>query len=184
MAANWTPVENRLGIQPIAQSNAALPSQYQTGQSQEFGQAHPLGTIVRAYDANNTLGEGEFIYLAGCSSTAVGNLVYYNNLAGSTTIVPNTASTNYPVAVAMSANVKGQYGWYQITGVATILKTATKVSPSQKVAISSTAGRILGGSTAGKQVLNAISVNAATVASATSTVQVLIDRPFMESVAT
>lgn len=184
MAANWTPVENRAGIQPIAQSNAALPSQYQTGQSQLFGQAHPLGTIVRAYDANNTLGEGEFIYLEGLSGTLVGYLVYYNNLAGTTTLVPNTASTNYPCAVAMSANGKGAFGWYQITGVATILKSAAKISPTAKVAISSTAGRVLGGSTAGKQVMNAISVNAATVASGTSTVQVLIDRPFMEPIGT
>lgn len=180
--SNFVPVENRLGIQPISQTNLATPSQYQVGQSQEFGQAHPLGTIIRAADA--TLGEGEFIYLAGVSSTAVGSLVSYNNLAGTTTLSPNTASTNLPVAVAMSANLKTQYGWYQIAGIATILKTAVKITPSDKVSLSSTAGRVLGGSVAGKQVLNAISVNAATVASATSTVQVLIQRPFLEPVAT
>lgn len=184
MAANWTPVENRLGIQPIAQTNTALPSQYQTGQSQEFGQAHPLGTILRAYDANNVEGEGEFIYLAGVSATAVGSLVTYNNLGATSTLVPNTASQNVPVAVAMSANIKGNFGWYQIAGNAVILKTAVKVSPASKVAISATAGRVLAGSTAGKQIMNAISVNAATVASATSTVTVQINRPFMEPVAT
>lgn len=180
--SNFIPVENRLGIQPIAQTNAALPSQYQVGQSDSFGQAHPLGTIVKAYDT--TLGEGEFIYLAGVSSTAVGSLVSYNPLAGTTTLSPNTASTNLPVAVAMSANLKTQYGWYQIAGVAVILKTAVKITPAEKVALSATAGRILGGSTAGKQVFNAISVNAATVASATSTVQVLIQRPFLEPIGT
>jgi len=180
--SNFIPVENREGIQPIAQTNAALPSQYQTGQSQFFGQAHPLGTIVKAYDA--TLGEGEFIYLAGVSSTVVGSLVSYDPLNGTTTLVPNTASLNNPVAVAMSANLKTQYGWYQIAGVATIKKNATKISPASKVSVSSTAGRVVGGSVAGKQILNAISVNAATVASATSTVTVLIQRPFMEPVAT
>lgn len=180
--SNFIPVENRIGIQPIGQTNVATPSQYQTGQSQAFGQAHPLGTIVRAEDA--TLGEGEFIYLAGVSATAVGSLVTYNNLGSTSTLVPNTASQNVPVAVAMSANIKGNFGWYQIAGNAVILKTAVKVSPASKVAISATAGRILAGSTAGKQVMNAISVNAATVASATSTVTVQINRPFMEPVAT
>jgi hypothetical protein len=180
--SNFIPVENRLGIQPISQTNAALPSQYQVGQSPEFGQAHPLGTIVRAYDT--TLGEGEFIYLAGVSATAVGSLVYYNPLAGTSTLTPNTGSTNYPVAVAMSANLKTQYGWYQINGVATILKTAVKISPSSKIWQSATTGRVFSTSTAGKQIFDAISVNAATVASGTSTIQVLIQRPFMEPIAT
>src|SRR5581483_4819760 len=114
----------------------------------------------------------------------VGSLVSYDPLNGTTTLVPNTASLNNPVAVAMSANLKTQYGWYQIAGVATIKKNATKISPASKVSVSSTAGRVVGGSVAGKQILNAISVNAATVASATSTVTVLIQRPFMEPVAT
>ena len=185
MAANWIPTENALGIQPIQQTNIALPSQYQVGQSDSFGQVHPLGTIVRATDLGTTAnGSGEFIYLAGVSATAVGTLVSYNPLVGTTTLSPNTASTNLPVAVSMSANLKTQFGWYQIAGVATILKTAVKFNPAVKVAVSATTGRILAGSTVGKTVFNAISVNAATVASATSTVQVLIQRPFLEPVNT
>lgn len=187
MASNgtWVPVENREGIQPIATTNAALPSQYQVGQSQYFGQVHPLGTIIRAYDVGATAyGEGEFIYLAGVSSTAVGSLVSYNTQSGTTTLTPNTASLNYPVAVAMSANLKTQYGWYQIAGNAVILKTAVKVTPTEKVALSGTSGRILGGSTIGKTLMNAISSNAATVASGVSTVTVLIQRPFLEPVNT
>lgn len=180
--ANWIPVENREGIQPIQTTNAALPSQYQVGQSQLFGQAHPLGTIVRAYDA--TLGEGEFIYLAGVASTVVGSLVTYNNSAGTTALATNTAKQGNPVAVAMSANVANQFGWYQIGGVATIAKNATKISPNNKIAVSSTSGQVVGGSVAGAAVFNAISVNAATVASATGTVLVQIDRPFLEPLAT
>jgi hypothetical protein len=180
--SNFIPVENREGIQPIAQTNAALPSQYQVGQSVSFGQVHPLGTIIRAYDA--TLGEGEFIYLEGVASTVVGTLVTYNNLAGTTTFVPNTAGQNAPVAVAMSANVANQFGWYQIAGVATISKTATKVSPGVVLSISATAGSVAGGCVAGKKVINAVSVNAATVASGVATIQAQIDRPFMDPVAT
>jgi hypothetical protein len=180
--SNFIPVENREGIQPIGQTNAALPSQYQVGQSASFGQNHPLGTIIRAEDA--TLGEGEFIYLTGAANTVVGMLVTYNNLAGTTTAVPNTASQNVPVAVAMSANVASQFGWYQIAGIATITKTATKINPAAKLAISATAGSVIGGSTAGKMIMNCITVNAATVASATGTIQATINRPFMEPVGT
>lgn len=180
--SNFIPVENRIGIQPIAQTNGALPSQYQVGQSQLFGQAHPLGTIVRAYDA--TLGEGEFIYLKGVASTVVGSLVEYDPVNATTTLAPNTGKLGNPVAVAMSANVANQFGWYQIAGVAVIKKNATKINPASKIAVSSTAGSVVGGSVAGAAVFNAISVNAATVASATGTVNVLIQRPFLEPIAT
>lgn len=176
--SNFIPVENRLGIQPISQVNGALPSTYQTGQSQAFGQAHPLGTIVRATDA--ALGEGEFIYLEGVASTVVGSLVVYNNSAGTTTLAPNTAHLAEPVAVAMSACTAGNFGWYQIGGVASIKKTAVKVSPNVPIFLSATAGRIFPTAASGKQILNAITVNAATVASATSTVLVQINRPFAQ----
>jgi hypothetical protein len=176
--SNFVPVENRLGIQSIGSTNAALPSQYQTGQSQAFGQAHPLGTIIRAYDA--TLGEGEFIYLLGVASTAVGNLVIYDATTFQTTLSPNTANEAAPVAVAMSANVAGQFGWYQISGLATILKTAVQATPQLPIFQSATAGRIFVTSTAGKQILNARAANLTTVTSTTSTLVVLINRPAMQ----
>lgn len=179
----YTPTENRLGIQPIAQSNGALPSQYQTGQSQLFGQAHALGTIIRADDP--TFGEGEFIYLVGVGSTVVGSLVTYDPFNNTTTLATNTTKQGNPVAVAMSANnATTTYGWYQIAGAAVIKKNATKINPAVKIATSSTSGRIQGGSVAGQAVFNAITLNAATVASATSTVTVLIQRPFLEPIAT
>lgn len=176
--SNFIPVENRIGIQPISQVNGALPSQYQTGQSQLFGQAHPLGTIIRAEDA--TLGEGEFIYLEGCASTKVGSLVIWNNSASTTTLAPSTAHLGESVAVAMGACTAGEFGWYQIGGVATVLKTAVKVSPNVPIFLSGTAGRIFPTATSGKEILNAVTVNAATVASATSTVLVQINRPFAQ----
>jgi hypothetical protein len=176
--SNFVPVENRLGIQPIGQVNAALPSQYQTGQTPEFGQAHPLGSIIRAYDT--TLGEGEFIYLNGVASTVVGSLVVYNPLAGSTTLAPSTKNLAEPVAVAMGACTAGNFGWYQITGVSVMKKTAVKVNPGVQIFLSATAGRVMSTVASGKEIQNAISVNAATVASATSTIQVLINRPFAQ----
>ena len=176
--SNFIPKENVLGIQPIAQTNAALPSQYQVGQSQFFGQAHPLGTITKAYDS--TLGEGEFIYLLGVASTVVGSLVTWNATTFQTTLSPNTAKNAAPVAVAMSANVAAQYGWYQIGGLATIKKTAVQVTPQLPIFQSATAGRIFVTSTAGVQIIGAKSANLTTVTSTTSTLVVLINRPSMQ----
>lgn len=174
----FTPVENRLGIQPIAQTNAARPSVLQIGQSPFFDAEHPLGTIVRGYDP--TFGEGEFIYLLGVVNTVVGLLVKYNATTFQTAIVTNTANQDVPVAVAMSANVAGQYGWYQIAGLATVLKTAVTVNPQVSLFLSSTAGRVKVIASGGLQILGCRSANLATVTSTTSTITALINRPFLQ----
>jgi len=162
--SNFIPTENALGIQPIGLSSTV--------------QNHPLGTIVRAYDS--TLGQGEFIYLKGIASTVVGSLVTFDVAGGITALSPNTANLGQPVAVAMSANVASQYGWYQISGPAVIKKTAVKVSPSVALFQSGTTGRVMPTVASGKEVLNCRSTNAATVASATSTISAIIDRPFLQ----
>lgn len=136
------------------------------------------GTIVRGQDA--TVGGGEFLYMKGVNNTVAGMLVTYNPVAHTTTLSPNTANLNQPVAVALSSVGTGAWGWYQIDGVATILKTAVKVNPSVAMYQSATIGRIMSTAASGKQLVNARTVNAATVVSATSTIQVLIDRPFLQ----
>jgi hypothetical protein len=83
-------------------------------------QALPLGTLVRAVD--DTYGEGGFVYLKGVASTAVGSVVIFDQKAGTTTLA--TAGSRGPVAVAMSANVASQYGWYQVQGSA-VVKAST-----------------------------------------------------------
>lgn len=145
-----------------------------------------IGMTVRGVDtASSKTGGGEFIYLPGNASNFVGALNSYNPLGNTTTLATNTTKQGLPVAVSMSGNTATtSYSWYQISGVAVIKKTAVKITPTEKIAVSATSGRVLGGSTAGAMLFNAISVNAATVASATSTVQVLIQRPFLEPIAT
>jgi hypothetical protein len=139
------------------------------------------GFIVRGVDSASGQGGGEFMYLPGVASTVVGSLVTYNPLKPSTTLAPNTANLAQPVAVAMAAVATStSYGWYQISGVATIKKTAVKVNPAVQIFLSGTAGRVMPTVASGKQIQSAISVNAATVASATSTIQVLINRPFAQ----
>lgn len=135
-----------------------------------------VGMIVKGIDP--TYGGGEFALLLGVGSNTVGSLVTYNQLSGVTTLCPSTANLAQPVAVSMAANTSTtKWSWYQIDGVAVIKKTAVKISPNVAIWISGTAGRIFATATTGKQILGARSNNATTIASATSTVTVLINRP-------
>jgi hypothetical protein len=144
-----------------------------------------VGMIVRGIDTASGQGAGEFIYLPGVASLAVGSLVTYNPLAKTVTLAPHTANQNQPLAVSMTANTATtSYSWYQIGGVAKIAKTATKISPAVPLYLSATAGSVSSTASAGKQVVNCISVNAATVASATATVQAIIQRPFAQGAIT
>lgn len=92
--------DNSTGWQPIANT--------------ETSAKHPLGTIVKASDP--TYGSGEFIYLKGVANTAIGSWVTYNLDDGSTILA--VANAIGPIAIAKSANVASQYGWYQISGKA------------------------------------------------------------------
>lgn len=115
-------ITSLVGAQPIATTSTT--------------QAHPIGTVIRAIDP--TYGEGEFIYLKGVASTVVGDLVVYDTKANTTTRA--VAGSRGPAAVAMSANVASQYGWYQIGGSA-VVKAGT-VADGGNVYLTATAGTI------------------------------------------
>jgi hypothetical protein len=141
-----------------------------------------LGSIAKAYDP--TYGEGEFIYLLGVASTVVGSAVTWNgNASGKPTFqtalaTVATATKGAPVAIAMSANVAGQYGWYQISGQAVVATNGTLAAAGQ-VWISTTAGQLTTTQAAGAQLDNAYSVTATGTPSAGLAV-VEIDRPFAQ----
>lgn len=99
-------------------------------------QNHTLGTVVTAADA--TYGAGEFVYLKGVASTAVGDVVIFDQQAGTTTRA--VAGSRGPVAVAMSANVASQYGWYQISGSAVV--TCGTVAAGAPLYVTATAGSV------------------------------------------
>lgn len=115
-------VDTLVGAQPIAVTDTV--------------QNHVLGKRVKAYDP--TYGEGEFIYLAGVASTAVGDVVAFDEKAGTTT--RTLAATRGPAAVAMSANVASQYGWYQVFGSAVV--TSGIVAAGAAAFSTATAGSI------------------------------------------
>ena len=133
---------------------------------------HPLGTIVRGWDP--TYGEGEFIYLLGVASTTVGNIVNYD-AAYQTALHSSALNVPRPVAVAMSANVASQYGWYQISGLA-VVKKADSVSFAAAAALGGTSGLAVAAATGLR--LNGAAI--AVVASAKTgvvSVQVMLNRP-------
>lgn len=165
MAHDWVPIDYQIGTQPITDTSTTA--------------AHELGRLVRA--RHETYGMGEFIYLLGVASTVVGSVVKYNATTFQTALITNIAVQVVPLAVAMSANVAAQYGWYQIEGLAVIKKTAVIFTPQVAIYISGTAGRVKAVASAGLQVVGARTANLTTVASATSTITVLINRPAAQS---
>jgi hypothetical protein len=96
----------------------------------------PVGTVINANDP--IYGEGEFVYLAGVASTAIGDAVIFDQYAGTTTRA--VSASRGPVAIAMSANVASSYGWYQIRGSA-VVKSATAVAGARPY-VTATAGTI------------------------------------------
>lgn len=136
----------------------------------------PLGTIVQAKDTDSTAyGVGEFIYLKGVASTVVGSVVLYNPDDYSTSLLaPNDIGS---VAVAMAANVAGQYGWYQIKGKA-VVKAGT-VADNGNVYSTATAGTVDDAVVAGDRVKNAKFASADGTPSA-GLAECEIDRPFVD----
>lgn len=102
-------------------------------------QRHQLGTIVQAHDADGSYGAGEFIYLKGVASTAVGSWVHYNADDYSTALT--AANAIGPVAVAMAATVASTYGWYQISGKA-VGKALASYADNGLVFLTATAGSV------------------------------------------
>jgi hypothetical protein len=152
-----------IGTQPIADNDTV--------------QRHPLGTIVTA--TSPTYGVGEFIYLKGLNSTARGTAVTYNADDFSTALL--AANAIGPVAIAMSASVTGEFGWYQISGKAVVL--ADTVADNANCYIDGTSGRF------DDAVVDGDMVHLAKFASADGTpaaglAEVEIHRPYTDDITT
>jgi hypothetical protein len=129
--------ENSLIGQPIAETSTTLK--------------HRLGDRFKCSD--DTYGPGEFIYLAGVASTAVGSWVTYNQDDHTTALL--AANAIGPVAIAMSANTAAtSYGWYQIYGKAVGLCLAL-FADNANVYATATAGSVDDAIVAGDRVKNA-----------------------------
>jgi hypothetical protein len=135
---------------------------------------HPLGTRVRAVDP--TYGEGEFVYLKGLATTAIGMAVTYLQYTGVTALL--AANAIGPVAWAMSANVANQYGWYQVHGTAVGL-SAVSNADAGLVFATATGGTIDDAVVAGDRVKLAINASAVNTP-ATGKILIAIQYPYMD----
>jgi len=171
----YVPQTAQLGIPPIA---STLPLSLAAGKSVPA----KLGDIIKAVDP--VYGVGEFIYLLGVAATVVGSLVTWGgNASGTPTYQTALASAGgnkaQSLAVAMSANVANQYGWYQISGNAVVATNGTLAAGPAAVYVSATAGQVTSTQAAGAQIENAVNVTATGTPAANQAV-VQIDRPFAQ----
>lgn len=170
----YTPMDAQLGVPPIASTLAAF-----TG----AGRSTPwkLGDIIKAVDP--VYGVGEFIYLLGVASTVVGSVVTFDGASAGTptfqtALAPSTAGLDQPLAVAMSANVANQYGWYQISGSAVMATNGTLAAGPGPVYLAGS-GQVTSTQANGKQVMNARNETATGTPAAGQAV-VKINRPFAQ----
>lgn len=155
---------DRVGAQQIADTSTV--------------QNHPIGTIVKGYDP--TYGEAEFIYLLGVASTTVGSIVNYKGTTGATALGYAGENVAGPLAIAMSANVASQWGWYQISGIAIASKSsAVSFAAAAKVAVSSSTGLAVA-TISGNELQGAMVSAVASAASGRTTVALVVNRPHLQ----
>ena len=112
----------------------------------------PLGMIALAVDeGSDDRGVGEFIYLKGLASTAIGEVVVYNADDWSTKLA--VANDIGPIATAMAATVASEYGWYQISGKGSAL-ALTSFADNGDCYLTSTAGSMDDADVAGDYIAN------------------------------
>jgi hypothetical protein len=136
---------------------------------------YELGTIFRGKDPS--LGGGEFIYLLGVVNTIVGSVVTWDVASHQTTLAPAGLNLPRPVAFAMSANVASQYGWYQVSGMATAAKASgTTFAAAATVGVA--AAGLVAAAANGQEITGALAAAAAVNGELTALIHV--DRPRMQ----
>lgn len=168
---------NTTGYTTTAPGNAGLPTSPLEPQ---------LGEIRSGWDS--TLGWAEFIYLKVPTSTAItAGLLYQWTGTYTVAVLPVLATsknTGHQVALAVASltsdSTNVNYGWFQISGLGTVYKTAVAATPDAKVYASATAGRIKLLTSAGGEIVGMRIAATATVTSTTSTVTVYLSRPHMQ----
>ena len=120
----------------------------------------PIGQEVQALDAASTgYGVGTFVYAKGVASTAVGSFV---TIADNHTTALAVANGVGQVALAMSASVANEYGWYHIVGqgAGKVLAGFAATGGDAYLTATATAGSLDDTDAAGDLVANAVPVSA------------------------
>lgn len=146
---------------------------YQPVSDTSTTQRHPLGMVAKGYDP--VYGFGEFVYLKGVVGTVLGSWVTFNSLDGTTTLA--IANAIGPIAIAMSANVANQYGWYQIDGLATtVCTTVSTVADNAVLYLTATGGQVDDSVVSGDFIYDA---KAAALTTTNGTLLAEIHRPYV-----
>jgi hypothetical protein len=135
--------------------------------------ANPVGTIVQAHDA--TYKSGEFIYLKGINSTIVGSVVTYHLSTFTTALATSVVGVSNPVAIAMSACVTGEFGWYQISGLALAGKANT-LSLAVTLPLAAASGLMIAAATTNR-LSGCVTAAVASASTLVITVPVMLSRP-------
>jgi len=98
----------------------------------------PLGFMVQAFDESGVQGCCTFVYCSGVASTIATDWV---TIAEDFATIRLVANAKGPVAVAMSACVASEYGWYQVTGKA-IGGSGAAITDGAAIYIHGTAGLV------------------------------------------
>jgi hypothetical protein len=106
---------------------------------------------------DDTLQSAEFVYMPGVNGLLAGDVVVLDLTPGAQQVIRHTSVTyknsGRPLAVAIGAPQAGQYGWFQISGVAIANVVAgTAVGAAYG---SATAGALSSTAAAGDQILSA-----------------------------
>jgi hypothetical protein len=158
----YVPSSTALGIQALNATSSV--------------QKGALGRIIQAIDP--VYGAGEFVYLKGVVGTLVGSLVTYDQNLGITVLAPATGGKG-PLAVAMSANVANQFGWYQISGAAAVLAPNAMTPGAGVFMLAATPGSVDDAQVNGAQVLNAV-VSTTTGSPSAGLAIIQMNRPFYQ----
>lgn len=129
-------------------------------------QKEQLGTVITAVD--NYWGGAEFEYVSFPAGAAIlqGQLVVMLGYGGSSApirsaaLAPITANTGRSLGVAINPVASlavTQYGWVQISGAA-VIKAVASVAAGASFGLDTTTAGSINAVTAGRQVLNAVSV--------------------------
>lgn len=160
---NWQHTGQRIGMQPINEVSTT--------------QNYPFGTIVQAVDVGaNSNGVGEFVYVKGVASGALGAWVGINADDGGTTLA--VANGIYPLVGVMMAvlDATAKFGWAQVAGKAVGLALAA-FADNGNVYLTATPGSVDDAVVAGDLVFNAKGASALD-GPATGMAEFEISRPF------
>jgi|TARA_R110000744_G_scaffold215878_5_gene334693 hypothetical protein len=137
-----------------------------------------IGTIVTAVDVASTdYGMGEFIYLKGSASTAVGSVVVYDSDGTTDLAVANDVGD---VGLAMAATVASEFGWFQIQGLG-VVKGLAGLATAKLCYLTATDGSVDDAVVAGDAISGMVTTSALDTPSS-GLAEVSLNRPFVTNV--